>query len=312
MLIANPIYDAVFKYLMEDKEIARELLSLIIKEEIVEIEFKPQEQTGLADKFSVTIFRLDFRAIIKTKTGELKKVLIELQKGRHLIDIQRFRRYLGENYVQEDEIVYGQKDKVRQILPIITIYLLGFKLKGVDTPALKVNRTYRDLITGKVLYQVKHPFVESLTHDCYVIQIPRLDPSLRNRLEKVLSVFNQHFIMGEDAHLLGIPFEPADALLEKMIKRLAIAASDKEVRNKLILEEEFEYTIERALRQKDEILERKDLEIEKILEEKSKTLQEKDRTLEEKDRTLEEKNRTLEEKDRLIEELKRKLEDRNL
>ncbi len=303
MLIANPIYDSVFKYLMEDKEIARELLSLIIREEIVEIDFKPQEQTGLTEKFSVTIFRLDFRAVIKTKSGELKKVLIELQKGRHLIDIQRFRRYLGENYVHEDEVAYGQKDPVRQVLPIITIYLLGFTLKDVETPVLKVNRVYRDLISGKVLYQVKHPFIESLTHDCYVIQIPRLDTSLRNRLERVLSVFNQHFIIGDDDHLLGIPFNPDDNLLEKMIRRLAIAASDKEVRKQLILEEEFEYTIERALRQKDEILDRKDEE----LHARDQELQKKNQELQEKDHELSEKDHELSEKDQLIAELKRKL-----
>jgi hypothetical protein len=38
MIIANPIYDVVFKYLLEDLEIARELLSMILGEEIVSIE----------------------------------------------------------------------------------------------------------------------------------------------------------------------------------------------------------------------------------------------------------------------------------
>jgi len=34
MIIANPLYDVVFKYLLEDGEIARELLSIILEEEV--------------------------------------------------------------------------------------------------------------------------------------------------------------------------------------------------------------------------------------------------------------------------------------
>ena len=43
MLIANPIYDVVFKYLLDDAEIARGLLSAILGVEIVSLDVKPQE-----------------------------------------------------------------------------------------------------------------------------------------------------------------------------------------------------------------------------------------------------------------------------
>jgi hypothetical protein len=43
MIIANPIYDVVFKYLLEDIEIARDLLSTILGEEVVSLELKAQE-----------------------------------------------------------------------------------------------------------------------------------------------------------------------------------------------------------------------------------------------------------------------------
>ncbi len=46
MRIANPIYDVVFKYLMEDRESAVLLLSEIIGEDIVELDFHPQESTA--------------------------------------------------------------------------------------------------------------------------------------------------------------------------------------------------------------------------------------------------------------------------
>ncbi len=43
MLIANPMYDVVFKYMMDDNKVARLFLGAILGEEITELEFKPQE-----------------------------------------------------------------------------------------------------------------------------------------------------------------------------------------------------------------------------------------------------------------------------
>ena len=65
MEIANPIYDAVFKYLMEDSESAITLISTIIKQEVVSLELRPQENTIELDRGSVTVYRLDFAAKIK-------------------------------------------------------------------------------------------------------------------------------------------------------------------------------------------------------------------------------------------------------
>ena len=50
MQIANPIYDVVFKHLMEDAKIAKLLISSIIGEEIETLEFRPQEFTADIDR----------------------------------------------------------------------------------------------------------------------------------------------------------------------------------------------------------------------------------------------------------------------
>ena len=79
MQIANPIYDVVFKYLMEDAKVAKLLISSIIGEEIVELEFRPQEYTSDIDKSRIegnvgtlTVYRLDFNARIKTgRSGDI-------------------------------------------------------------------------------------------------------------------------------------------------------------------------------------------------------------------------------------------------
>ena len=76
MIIANPIYDTVFKFLMEDISVAKRVISAIIGEEIIDLAIKPQEQTTFSDKYLLTVFRLDFKAIIRTADGNEKKVLI--------------------------------------------------------------------------------------------------------------------------------------------------------------------------------------------------------------------------------------------
>lgn len=41
--IANPIYDSVFKYLVEDERIARTLISALLKREVVRVKVRPHE-----------------------------------------------------------------------------------------------------------------------------------------------------------------------------------------------------------------------------------------------------------------------------
>ena len=79
MTIANPIYDTVFKYLMEDERIARTILSALLKEEIVKVEVRPHEYSN-GQKESLSIFRIDFGATVRDASGEEQLILIELQK----------------------------------------------------------------------------------------------------------------------------------------------------------------------------------------------------------------------------------------
>ena len=146
MIIANPLYDVVFKYLLEDIEIAKELLAAILGEDIVSIELKPQETLAESSR-GITILRFDFNAVIRNKDGEMHKVLLELQKAKQPMDIMRFRRYLGENYRKEDVFMNEDGTSVSQPLPIITIYFLGFSLQNIPSAIVKINRVYRDVVT---------------------------------------------------------------------------------------------------------------------------------------------------------------------
>jgi hypothetical protein len=203
MVIANPIYDVVFKRMMENERVAKFFISTLLDEIVETVEVKPQEYTyegefdfnnpedvekyenRIRERHSIWVYRLDFIATIKTETGEYKKVLIEIQKAKNQIDLMRFRNYLAEQYKKED-IVNNQKI----VLPITTIYILGFKLSEIDTPCLKVERNYKDLI-NKTTLSTKSDFVEKLTHDSFIVQIERITDRYQTRLDKLLSIFEQ-------------------------------------------------------------------------------------------------------------------------
>jgi hypothetical protein len=185
MVIANPIYDVVFKRMMENEGVAKFFIGTLLEQTIETIEVKPQEFIYSDQLSALAVFRLDFIATIKTKTGEKKKVLIEIQKAKNQIDLMRFRNYLAEQYKKEDTV-----NNQKEVLPITTIYILGFKLPEISTPCLKVQRNYIDHTNSSTL-DVKCDFVEKLTHDSYIVQVERITDRYQTKLDKLLSIFEQ-------------------------------------------------------------------------------------------------------------------------
>lgn len=46
-IIANPIYDSVFKFLLEDNRVARILLSALLKREVRDVQMRRNEYSNL-------------------------------------------------------------------------------------------------------------------------------------------------------------------------------------------------------------------------------------------------------------------------
>ncbi|MFO0469134.1 MAG: hypothetical protein ACK5ZX_07480 [Bacteroidota bacterium] len=301
MIIANPIYDVVFKYLLEDADIARDLLSTILGEELVYLEFKPQE-TSTESSEGIKILRLDFKATIKKKDGTLFKVLIELQKSKQVFDVMRFRRYLGDNYRKEDQLVEKDGLAVFRPLPIITIYFLGFLLNNVPSGVIKVKRQYVDAVTEEIL-GVKDDFVELLTHDSYMIQVGRLPKESRGKLDRVMQIFSPKYQNKADKHLVDFQGDIYDPLVLRMVERLSRAIASDEYRDKMDVEDEIDRIFERELGKKDMLIAQKDkllnenvkryeMSKKQVVNANKRTVAEKKRTVAEKKRTEAEKKRT--------------------
>ena len=237
--IANPIYDTVFKYMMEDNAVAKLLVSSIIKEEVISLEPKPQEHTndittGIDDKASLTVYRLDFAATIKTDEGH-KLIIIEMQKASVPTDIKRFRTYLGNQYSDPANSI-KLEDGRAEPLQIYSIYFLGDDLKICDTPVISVFPEVRDVATGEIITG-KSRFLELLNHYCWVVQISCLKKRRRNELELLLSVFDQTNRTA-DHHILNVNVNDFPEKYRPLIRRLKMAASNKEVKKQMQDEDE--------------------------------------------------------------------------
>ena len=293
MKIANPIYNVVFKYLMDDNKIAKLMISKIIGEEIESLDFQPKESivkighpTTDNEKVtaSFTVYRLDFAAKIKISGGGCKQVLIEIQKAKLPTDIMRFRKYLGQQYFTDKNITtINIKGEIRKTaLPIVSIYFLGHPLDFETAPVIKVNRNYIDLATGELLKN-KEEFIDCLSHDSYVIQIPELTGKRRNELEQMLSIFDQS--QKESNHILNISENDFPEEYRDIIRKLQRAISDEEIQNTMDVEDEIIAELADKERRIGDLMD----------------------SINQKDTEISQNYKTINEKDKLIEELKRKL-----
>ena len=317
MQIANPIYDVVFKYLMEDSKSAKILISSLIQEEIITIDFLPQEVVSYRDYYAkygkpelfYTVRRLDFKAKIKTGTG-FKTVLIEIQKAKYASDIMRFRRYLGENYIDPENsyIDKSGNKEISKALPIICIYFLGHNLDRIKNPVIKAVPQYTDLITGEKI-DGHEDFIDSLTHSSIVVQIPQLKERRQSELEKLLSIFDQG-AASNYRHILNIRDDEFPPKYGEVIRRLQRAMAEPEMRKRMDLEDD----IFRELEENEREIAQRDEEIKmnkRVIEEKEKTIEEKDKTIQEKEKNIEEKEKTIEELWKELEELRKNTESKS-
>ena len=124
------------------------------------------------------------------------------------------------------------------------------------------------------------PFVESLQHDSIIVQIPLLKGRVNNRLEKILSVFDQSQIYPDDQRMLELDENKYadDAEMAHILHRLQSAAANPDIRNRMNAEDEFF----QALEDRDTVIMQKDATI----MQKDATIMTQKKELEEKDASL--------------------------
>lgn len=242
--IANPIYDSVFKYLIEDERIAKTLLSALLKREVVSVQMRRHEYTnGVRDKISM--FRIDFGAEVVEADGRHQLILIELQKTWLETGTLRFRQYLGAQYANPENIIKDNNPEGYAI-PTVAVYLLGHRVGDIEEPVLYVSHKSYDYNDKEVTKGLPDPFVDSLVHNSIIVQIPLLHGQVNNRLYKVLSVFDQSQKDSNNRQMLNVDenLYEDDADMQYIIRRLLSAASNHQLRQDMNVEDEYFRAIE--------------------------------------------------------------------
>ena len=268
--VANPLYDAVFKYLMEDNRIAKTILSALLKKKVIDVKIRRNEYANLTRRESISMFRIDFAATILDEDNQPHLMLIELQKTWLPTETLRFRRYLALQYNNEENM--RKEEHGKYAIPMVAIYLLGHCVGEIEEPVIYVNHHAYNYDGKKVEAGIPDPFVESLQHDSIIVQIPLLHGRVNNRLEKVLCLFDQTNV-ADNKKVIKVDdkqFE-GDNDMEYIVRRLQSAAADPDMRYQMNAEDEFFKELEAR---------------DSLIMEKDGQLKEKDGQLKEKDEML--------------------------
>lgn len=310
--IANPIYDSVFKYLMEDERIAKTILSALLKKEVVSITARPHEYAN-ETRDKISMFRIDFAANVREDDGKEHLILVELQKTWLETETLRFRQYLGAQYSNKRNI--NKNSHEGYAIPMVTIYLLGHRVGDIDVPVVYVNHKSYDYDGNVVTKGMPDPFIESLVHNSIIVQIPLLHGQINNRLDKVLSVFDQTKADSNDPHVLSLDEKnyEGDDSMEYIVHRLTQAAADADMRQNMNVEDEYYSAIENrdtAIMNRDKKIKEQDkllAENAKLLAENAKLLSENEKSLAEQKKSLTEQNKMLVEKEKSLAEKDNKI-----
>ena len=244
MEVANPIYDVVFKYLMENRQAAQLLIGRITGLAVQSLTVSPQEiavhrtPDAAEPDLPLTLQRMDFAARVRTEDGGQRQVLIEIQKAKAPTVIERFRRYLGQQIASGDNILTHPSGRTEAV-PIVTIYILGYDLGLSEEAVIDVCPRVTERRTGRAL-EASHPLVEGIHHRSHIIQIPRLASRRRDELERVLAIFDQGLVKGNgrgDAHVLRIEEGEYPAECGFVLRQLQEAMAKEEVRRSMQAED---------------------------------------------------------------------------
>ena len=150
---------------------------------------------------------------------------------------------------------------------------------------IRVTREYINAVTGEKITQ-RDEFIEGITHDSHIIQIPYLKQEFRTDLLSILSLFDQNLKV-KDGHLLDIDEAKYPKKYHHVIRRLQKAVSESKVRNLMDLEDEVVSELQERART---------IEKERTAKEKARATAKKERAEKEKARATAKKERAEKEK----------------
>ncbi len=131
----------------------------------------------------------------------------------------------------------GTFDYEKRKLPSITIYILGFNLPEIQSACIKLEQTYEDLISNKIINH-KIDFIEKLSQDCYIVQVNRITERFETSLDKLLSIFEQSNFLDGGKLMKDFNHEIDEENIKLIVDILYHASIDLEQRKIMEIEQE--------------------------------------------------------------------------
>ena len=195
---------------------------------------------------------------------------------------------------------------------VARIDVFQFLPGDIREPVLYVKHDVCDYEGRLVTEGMPNPFIESLTHESIIVQIPLLRGQVNTRLDRVLSIFDQSHQDKGDAKLLRIDeglYDANDTELQRILLRLTGAAADEKFRRRMDLEDEIFAEIknrnmeimerDRQLAKQRELLDKRQTQLD---EQKSRIDEQKSQIDEQKSQIDEQKSQIDEQKSQIDEQ----------
>jgi hypothetical protein len=264
IIIPNPIYDVVFRYLMADYESAIIVLSTLINEKIKKLHLEPLTHPEKKDPINkvkdpqtdddVRLFHLDFTATIELADGAEELIMIELQKASEPEDIFRFKRYISKNFQQKHivEVTDIQTQAIKTVerpIRLIPIFILNFRIENeVNDLLIKINRIKTGVFKTETLKK-HNEFIDNLNYNMLVVQLPNLhnireeeylQDEYKRKLYALLKLFDQKEQVKNNEHRLRLIRKMLPGFLDRVIARLQAADSENpDLEENMFIEDEI-------------------------------------------------------------------------
>ncbi len=241
--VVNPIYDTVFKYIMQDEKVAKVLIGNILKTKVVSIQMNNNEYAAMLPD-GKKVFKLDFSATILDKDGKHQLVHIEVQKALEEGEIMRFRSYLGAIYMDSTkkylETIQNPKTQeeitVEHPLPIHSIYILGHELgDGLSESVMHGENIFKDQDGNIIQIPANNDYINGLTHTVTFVIAPLTKKNVKTHLDRLLTIFSDITPNSQEIELDEYYDDSED--YRTLMRALQKASADKQLRGNLDLEQ---------------------------------------------------------------------------
>jgi hypothetical protein len=198
--------------------------------------------------------RYDFKAVIREPNGEVRKVLIELQKYKTINPLSRFRDYLGQNYSREDTYIDAHGNEQTEHLPIITVYILGYDIPEIPTRFLKSKHNAVDGVTNQIIETINSDFLKLLTHETYILFVGnKKNYKWQGSEIEIFIRFFQQKTKGEEKNIYIEIDETDNPMLSEIAKHLNLATHNEDMIRRMKAEKDYEDTFKDNLEKDAEI-----------------------------------------------------------